>query len=432
MTPKKNTSSLDFFTLDDFDVTDRTVIVRIDINSPVDPITGKLLGDRRLRRHAETIRRLRKAKVVILAHQSRPGKADFTTLYEHAKRLGTILGQPVIHIDDLVGSTASKAIQEMNPGDIIMLENTRLYSEEIALSGSTLQKQASTHIVRNIAPLADIFINDAFAAAHRSQPSLTGFFNEMPMVAGKVMEKELVTLEKIMGGDHHPSMAIFGGIKVDDSINVARHMLEKDAIDIILTTGVVGNTFIHAKGTSLGKVNEEFCFNEMPGYPKLLEDAKDLLSKYGDKIRVPVDVAVSKENKRVQFKVEELPVDYPLFDIGMETIMSFRKEIENAEIIVVNGPAGLFEIEEFSIGTHEIFKAVADSNAFSVMGGGETTAICDRLGLSDKIDHLSTGGGALISYLAGRKMPVIDGLKASKVEFSKSTETRERALQIDA
>lgn len=422
MTQDQIAPSLDFFTLEDFNLAEKTVLVRIDINSPVNPHTGKLLSDTRLRIHTETIKRLRLSKVVLLAHQSRPGKADFISLKEHAERLTKIVGRPVAHVDDLLGSMARNAIKNMKSGDIILLENTRLYSEEVVLKGTSMEKQANSHIVKNIAPLVDYFVNDAFAAAHRSQPSLIGFMDTLPTLAGKVMEKELQTLQKILEGNIHPCVAVLGGIKVDDSVTVAKYILEKGIVDILLTSGVVGHTFLKAKGIDLGKVNEKFCNTEVPGYPKLVNDAKELLSKYEEKIRIPIDVAVDKDGKRVLIKVDQLPQDFPIYDLGLDTILSYIAEIKKANLIIINGPAGLFEVEEFSLGTNEIFSATAESKAFSVMGGGETTAVLDRLGLSDRIDHVSTGGGALINLLAGKSMPVVDGLIKSKLRFNKTRE----------
>src|SRR2546430_8015252 len=186
-----NLMARDFFTMDDFDLLGRTVLLRVDINSPVDPATGQLLNDARIREHLVTLKELRHSKVVLLAHQSRPGRDDFTTLEAHAERIGALLGRPVRYVSSLFGKPAIEAIESMRTGDVVVLENTRFYSEEEALADAKLEKMAKTHIVRRLAPHASYFVLDAFAAAHRAQPSLVGFCDVLPSLAGRVMEREL-------------------------------------------------------------------------------------------------------------------------------------------------------------------------------------------------------------------------------------------------
>src|SRR5437870_13712715 len=211
----------DFFTMDDFDLAGHTVLLRVDINSPVDPATGQLLNDARIREHLTTIRELRHSKVALLAHQSRPGKDDFTTLEAHAERIGALLGRPVRYVSSLFGRPAIEAIDAMQVGDVIVLENTRFYAEEEALADAKLDKMAKTHIVQRLAPHAEYFILDAFAAAHRAQPSLVGFCDVLPSLAGRVMERELTMLTQAVLNPEHPKVAHLGGVKADDSIAVA-------------------------------------------------------------------------------------------------------------------------------------------------------------------------------------------------------------------
>jgi len=224
----------DFYTIDDFNVLGKTVLVRVDINSPVDPLTGLLLDDTRIRLHAETIAELadKGAKTVLIAHQSRPGKKDFTTLEQHAEALSKLLNRPVIYVDDIFGSNARASIKSLNNGDILLLENVRFYSEE------TLQRepaqQAETHMVSLLSPLVDLFINDAFAAAHRSQPSLVGFAVKIPSAAGRVMERELKALYSAVSNVERPCVYVLGGVKVDDSIRVMENALEEASADYIL------------------------------------------------------------------------------------------------------------------------------------------------------------------------------------------------------
>ena len=206
----------EYLTFDDVDLSGKTVILRVDINSPIDPTSGDILGDTRIRTHLETIRVLKNTKTVILAHQSRPGKSDFTTLEKHAKYISGLLKRKVNYIDDLFSSRAQNAIKDMKNGDIVLLENTRLFSEEIVLKDETIEKQSRTHIVQNLSELADYYINDAFAAAHRSQASLVGFTEVLPSLAGIVMDRELTAINKAISSNEHPCIVILGGQKVDD------------------------------------------------------------------------------------------------------------------------------------------------------------------------------------------------------------------------
>ncbi len=410
----------DIFTLDDFNLDGRTVLVRVDINSPIDPISGRILDDYRIRSHLSTIRDLERCKVVILAHQSRPGKNDYTTLNAHAMRMSQLLGKRVEYLDGLFHGHVRRKIRSMKPGDKILLENTRFYAEEIALKGEKdRSKHENTHIVQRLAPMIDFFVHDAFATAHRAQPTLVGFSELVPNLAGRVMQKELEDMGKAFQPDLSPKIAMLGGVKVDDSIDVAEHMLEKGHMDRILTMGVVGHIFLMAKGIELGKGSMDFLQKEVPRYERYVKRASSMLDRWGDKIKVPTDVAVLNDERRDVVSKEELPVDAPIMDIGIETIFTYSQEIENAKLVVVNGPAGAFEYEEFSIGTTELFRTVAHSDAYSIIGGGHSTAVLEKLDISHSIDHISTGGGSCINFLAGRTMPGIEALKRSKRIFKR-------------
>src|SRR3990170_214271 len=290
----------DFFTMDDFNLSGRTVLLRVDINSPIDPSSGRLLNDARLRAHLTTIRDLRGAKVAILAHQSRPGKDDFTTLEAHAERLQALLGRPVRYVDSLYGRHALEAIQSMEVEDVVVLENTRFYAEDESLADAKFEKMATTHMVRRLAPLADYFVLDAFAAAHRAQPSLVGFCEVLPTLAGRVMEKELTMLGRALASEERPKVAIFGGIKADDSLAVTRHMLEKGTVDRVLTTGGVALLFLDAQGVDLGKPTRAVLEKEIDDYADQVAAAKTVLAKFGSRIELPVDLALNVDGKRVE------------------------------------------------------------------------------------------------------------------------------------
>ncbi|AEG17274.1 phosphoglycerate kinase [Methanobacterium paludis] len=399
--------SLDFYTIDDFDLEDKTVLVRVDINSPVDPNTGLILDDTRIKLHAGTIKELsdKGAKTVILAHQSRPGKKDFTTLEQHARSLSKILNHEVGYIDDIFGSNARNAISRMQRGDIILLENVRFYSEEVLKREPRLQ--AETHMVKKLAPLADYFINDAFAAAHRSHASLVGFAFKLPSGAGRVMERELKALYNALSNVKKPCVYVLGGVKVDDSIMVMEHTLENGSADYVLTTGLVANIFLLGAGFDIGEYNKKFI--ETKGYWDYVKKAEELLKKFNGKIKIPVDLALFIGGKRVEFPVSKLPNE-PIYDIGTETLKQYAEIIRSAETLFANGPAGVFEMEDFNIGTEDLLNAIASSPGFSIIGGGHLAAAANQMGLSG-ISHISSGGGASINMLAGEKLPVVEVLK---------------------
>ncbi|AMD18099.1 phosphoglycerate kinase [Methanobrevibacter sp. YE315] len=401
----------EFNTIDDFDVENKTVLVRVDINSPVDPSSGLILDDTRLKLHAQTIKELsvKGAKVVLLAHQSRPGKNDFTTLSQHAEALSDILNLRVKYIDSLFSNSAKEAIQSLKPHEILLLENARFFSEE-SLS-RTPEEQSKTLLVRNLSPFVDYFVNDAFAAAHRSQASLVGFTVDTPSAAGRVMEKELTVIQSALDDVEHPCVFLLGGMKPDDSIDVMENVLSNGTADSILTTGIVGNIVLWASGADIGEVNREFITNK--GYADMVEKSKDLIERFGDKVKYPIDVACEIDGERVDIDVGEIPNE-AIFDIGVNTIAMYANEIRDAKYIFANGPAGVFEDPKFAMGTEDLINAMANSEGFTLIGGGHIAAATAGLGLEDQMGHLSSGGGACISMLAGKKLAAVEALKNSK------------------
>ncbi|MBQ9160757.1 MAG: phosphoglycerate kinase [Methanobrevibacter sp.] len=401
----------EFNTIDDFDVEDKTVLVRVDINSPVDPGDGIILDDTRLKLHAQTIRELSKkgAKVVLLAHQSRPGKKDFTTLSQHAEALSDLLNLRVKYIDSLFSNSAKEAIKDLKPHEILLLENVRFFSEETL--SRTPEEQSKTLLVRQLSPLIDYYVNDAFAAAHRSQASLVGFTVNTPSAAGRVMEKELTVIQNALDNVEHPCVFLLGGMKPDDSIDVMENVLSNGTADSILTTGIVGNIVLWAAGVDIGQVNRDFIASR--GYEDMVEKAKELIEKFGDKVKYPLDGACEIDGERVDIDVDELPNE-AIFDIGVKTIAYYAKEIRDAKYIFANGPAGVFEDPKFAMGTEDLINAMAKSEGFSLIGGGHIAAATAGLGLEDQMSHLSSGGGACISMLAGKKLAAVEALKNSK------------------
>ncbi len=402
---------MDFNTIDDFDIEDKTVLVRIDINSPVDPSSGIILDDTRLKLHAQTVKELsnKGAKVVLLAHQSRPGKKDFTTLSQHAQALSDILNLRVKYTDSLFSNAAKEAIKSLKSHEILLLENARFFSEE-SLS-RTPEEQSKTLLVRHLSPLIDYFVNDAFAAAHRSQASLVGFTVDTPSAAGRVMEKELTVIQDALDNVEHPCVFLLGGMKPEDSIDVMENVLSNGTADSILTTGIVGNIVLWAAGVDIGQVNKDFIASR--GYRDMVEKAKELIDRFGDKVKYPIDVACDIDGQRVDIDFKEIP-NKSIFDIGVKTISYYAKEIRDAKYIFANGPAGVFEDPKFSMGTEDLINAMATSKGFTLIGGGHIAAATAGLGLEEHMSHLSSGGGACISMLAGKKLAAVEALKNSK------------------
>ena len=396
--------------MDDFDFDSRTVLIRVDFNSPIDPETGKILEDVRIRMHGETtIKELveKGSKVVVLAHQGRLGEPDFTSLEQHAKVLSGILGRPVRYIDDLFGEKAKSAIREMKSGEILVLQNVRTYAKE--RKKGTPDEQAKTEFVQSLAPLADIFVNDAFAAAHRAHVSIIGFTPVLPSVAGRIMERELEALAKALESPEKPCVYILGGAKADDALRISKYVLDNNIADYILTGGVAGHLFLVAKGLDLGRLNIEFL--QKKKLMEFVQGIRELIREYPERIKTAPDLAIDVDGKRREISVEELPTDYSLCDIGTKTIQQYAEIIEKAKSIVVSGPVGIFENEEFAKGTKMILEAVANSQAFSLVGGGHTVAAVKQLALEQKMGYISTAGGALIEFLMGEELPGVAALE---------------------
>jgi phosphoglycerate kinase len=399
-----------YLTLDDVKVKDKVVLVRVDFNSEVDPETKKVTSDVRIRAHAETtIKELAEkgAKVVILAHQGRKGDPDFTPLKQHGEILAKILKCPVHYVDDVYGEKAKKAIKTLKSGEILVLENVRSFDGET--KNGTPEQQAKTELVQNLAPLADLFVNDAFAAAHRGHASMVGFTAVLPSVAGRIMERELKSLSRALEKPEKPCVYVMGGAKADDSLEISKYVLGNGIADYVVVGGVTAQLFLAAKGFDLGKGNMAFLAKkELTG---LVPGIQALLKEYPDKILLPDDVALDVGGKRKEILVGKLPTEYSIFDIGAKTAENYAKLVAKAKSIVVSGPMGVYENKEFNHGTKRVFEAIADSKAFSLAGGGNTIAAIQEYGLSKKIGYISTAGGALIEFLMGKKLPGVVALE---------------------
>ena len=412
-----------FLTIDDYDLSGQNVILRIDINSSINPENGDLLDDTRIRRHSATVKELsdKHARVIVLAHQSRPGKLDFVNLEKHGERMSQIINKKIKFIDDIYGKEAIKHISNIKDGEIILLDNVRFDDEEIELSkfmNDNFDIQRKSKMVRELSPQASFFINDAFAASHRCQPSLVGFAEDMPALAGRVMQRELDFLGKAISSGPTPRIAVLGGSKAADSVAIAENFLQK-GVEKILTGGVVANIFLIASGVDIGKPSTEFIEKHIPNHETVTKLAKELLEKYKGRIEIPTDVALNIDGKRYGTNVSNLPQDHSLYDIGIDTLVNYINIIEKAGTIIANGPMGVFEDSEFATGTNEVFSAISKSDGMTVVGGGETAMAFNQMGLADGIRHISTGGGACISFMSGETMPALEAMRRSKNKFNK-------------
>ena len=383
-------------TILDLKVDGRRVLLRVDFNVPME--NGRITDDRRIRESLPTIRFLldHRACVILASHLGRPkGRVDAAlTLKPVSERLETLLGRPVPLLPDCVGPAVESAIGAMQPGDVVLAENLRFHAEEEANDPA---------FAASLARLADVYVNDAFGTAHRAHASTAGVAAHLPAVAGFLMEKELRHLGQALEAPVRPFVAILGGKKVSDKIGVIRHLLT--LADVLLIGGGMAYTFLRAQGHEIGA---SICETDS------LTLASELLATAAERgvtFHLPVDVIVAEKvaggatHKVVD--VGAIPAGWAGVDIGPKTGALFANVIAQAGTILWNGPMGVFEIPEFADGTRAVAEAMAQSKAVTVVGGGDTSAAVEELGLADRMTHLSTGGGASLEFLEGRELPGI-------------------------
>ncbi len=383
-------------TIRDIDVQGKRVLVRVDYNVPISE--GQITDDRRIRATVPTIQYLldHGAAVILMSHLGRPKKpSPEFRLDPVARRLSEILGIPVRKLDDCIGPEVEEAVKGMKPGEIILLENLRFHPEEEA---------NDPEFARKLASLADVYVNDAFATAHRAHASTEGVARYLPAVAGFLMERELRFLSLLLSSPERPFVAILGGAKISDKIGVIRNLLPK--VDLLLIGGGMANTFFKAMGYSVGDslVEEE-----------ALDLARELLREGGAKIVLPVDVViadrVASDAAVRTAKPGEVPDGWRILDIGPETVKLFREKLQQARTVFWNGPLGVFEVEPFNRGTFAIARALAElEGVTTVVGGGDSAAAVEAAGVAEKITHVSTGGGASLEFLEGRELPGVAAL----------------------
>ncbi len=403
-------------TLDELPVRGKTVLCRVDINQPVDRGTGTLKSINRITACVPTIRELSEkgAKVVLLAHQGSDIEyKNFYTTRPHAKVLSELLGREVLWIDDVCGPAARDAIRNLNDGDVLLLDNVRFVSEEQTLFEMKLrlthEQQAKTLLVEKLAPLADCYVCDAFAAAHRDQPSLCGFEQVLPSAMGRLFEKEYCTVSEVMESPKRPCVFSLGGAKISDAFQMMQTVLSREIADRILTGGLVANIFLIALGEKIGAGSEAFI--ERSNYTEYYEKAQELYAVYGEKILLPKDLAWVENGTRFEAKLGEIPDSVGAIDIGHETADAYRACVLSAKTAFVNGPMGVFEQEPSEYGTKALWQALADTEAFTVLGGGDSITATEKYHLTDRIGYICTGGGALIRFLSGEELPVVKALR---------------------
>jgi len=380
--------------LKDEELSGKRVLVRVDFNVPIK--NGVITDDRRIREALPTIKYLMEkgAKVILVSHLGRPkGFQDDLRLDPVAKRLSELLGKPVKKLNDCIGEEVEKEVANMNPGDVVLLENIRFYKEEEA---------NDPEFAKKLAKLADLYVNDAFGTAHRAHASTAGVANYIPGVAGLLMKKEIEIMGKALENPDRPFVCILGGAKVSDKIGVIQNLVNK--VDVLLIGGGMMFTFLKAMGYEIGKsIVEEDKLD-------LAKDLMNLAKEKGVKFVLPVDAVVVKEIKEdaptTVKDVDKFDKDDIGVDIGPKTIDLFREEIMKAKTIIWNGPMGIFEIPAFANGTKKVAEAIAENkNCVSIVGGGDTAAAVQLFGLEEKFTHISTGGGASLEFLEGKVLP---------------------------
>ncbi len=409
-------------TLDEFDVRGKTVLCRVDMNQPVDKATDTLKSIQRITACAPTVKELsdRGAKVVLLAHQG--SDIEYKNFYctrPHAKVLTELLGREVKWIEDVCGPTARAAIKAMKDGEIILLDNVRFCSEEQTLFEMKLQltheQQAQTQVVTKLAPLADLYVCDAFAAAHRDQPTLCGFEQVLPSAMGRLFEREYCVVSELMEKPEHPCVFVLGGSKISDAFMMMETVLSSGAADTVLTGGLVGEILLAAKGLEIGKGTLDFILKS--GYGEYIEKAKGIYEKYADRIVLPEDLAQVVDGVRQEAIAGAIPADFNAVDIGSRTAAKYRECILAAKTVFANGPVGVFEVAESELGTKALFEAMADTEGYTVVGGGDSVTAAKKYGVTDRLGYICTGGGALIRFLTGEELPVVKALRFAAKKF---------------
>ena len=399
---------MNVLTLDDFDLKGKTVFLRVDMNCPIDPETLEISGTKRIEEAIETLQSLKEAKVVIGSHQGRVGNSEYTGMDKHAKVLEKLMGRKIKYVEDTIGEAAQNAIKNLEDGEILLLDNLRLCAEENY--EFTPENAAKTIMVSRLSKLFDLCVLDSFPSAHRSHPSIVGFPQVLPACAGRIVEREVRNLDEIMTVAKAPHVIVLGGSKIPDRLEAIKLLIQNGRADHVLLTGLIGNVFMRAQArikSPLGIKREE----------EVVAKAHALIGEYPDVFATPVDIAIDKDGERVEMDVREMGKGDKIFDLGPKTVEYYSKLIAGAGTVFISGPAGFFEKENFSYGTKALLNSVANSMATTIVSGGHLTTALKQQGLADKINHVSTAGGALVLYLTGEKLPMIKALEDAAIKY---------------
>jgi phosphoglycerate kinase len=389
-------------TLEDLELEGKRVFLRVDINTPVHPETGKLIEHARLEEAAATITDLGASKVIVASHQGRVGRSDYISLAPHSEALQGILGKPVKFVPDVFGPEALREMDAMADGEVLMLDNLRFTAEENQEFKPADAER--TILVGRLKEHVDACVLDAFSTAHRASPTIVGFAGLVPTCAGRTVGRELRMLDRIVSVEKGPYVTVLGGAKVSDRLEAIDALIANNRADKVLLCGVVGLVFLKAAGRYRGELGVD---NEQ----KLLIKARGLLDEDPERFAMPIDVAVRDDGARKEVELKDLTGQTQVLDIGAKTVERYERFIKGAGTVFMSGPPGAFEWEQFSYGTEHLLKAMASSLATTIISGGHLSSALRKYEIHDQIDHISTAGGALVQYLAGKRLPLIDALE---------------------
>lgn len=403
--------------LEQYDYRGKSVLLRVDINSPIDPTSKKIVNDNRIVKSLPTIAWLldRGARLAIIAHQGDTlDYQNLIPLQEHAERLSAGLGRTVRYVDDVCGPGARAAIQALTPGEAVLLGNLRYLAEEVSAFEKEVKlapaAMLQTWLVRSLAPLFDYYVNDAFAAAHRSSPSMVAFQQILPTAAGRLLYDEYAALSRVLKGAARPAVFVLGGAKISDAFGMMQQVLQNGTADRILTAGLTGQIMLLASGKRLGKANEQFLADR--DLMVFVEPARQYLSDFPGRIEIPSDLAWLADGRRQEGSIDILPLEQNLImDIGNATCDHYDAILQTAGSIFVNGPAGVYEDGRFADGTRRLWQSIARSPAYSVIGGGDTVSAAGKMIDLEQISYVCTAGGAMVRFLSGKKLPLVAAME---------------------
>jgi phosphoglycerate kinase len=397
-------------TIEDLSLADKVVFLRVDMNTPIEPSTGKLMELNRIQEATVTIRDLSKAKVVVGSHQGRVGRDDYIPMDQHAAALTKLLGKQVKFADDIFGPSSLQDIDSLKTGEVLLLDNLRFTAEENMEFAPA--EAAKTILVQKLYKHFDACVLDAFPTAHRAHPSIVGFSYLLPTCAGRLVSKELKALKNIITVSKPPFTTVLGGAKVSDRLEAIDTLIANKRADRVLLCGLIANVFLKATR----KIDHDIGLDKEQ---KLVDRAAQLLSDYPDTFELPQDVAIKSGGERKEVSVGELTRNDSVYDIGSKTIDHYSRIIRSSGTVFMSGPPGFFEDPNFGLGTESLLRAMASSFGTTIVSGGHLSAALERFGIKEWIDHVSTSGGALVMFLAGKHLPLIEALENSEAKMKK-------------